>query len=80
MQYPPDNYHLKLQDAYAKFSNEYTKGRGARREEVERAFRDKMKRAQETPIKAHDPNSMEAKLRSSANKRYGVRASTKIGA
>ena len=51
MQYPPDNYQHKLQGAYDQFRKEYTLGKGAGREEVERAFRDKMKRQQETIIK-----------------------------
>jgi hypothetical protein len=46
-----------LQSAYDQFRKEYTLGKGAGREDAERAFRDKMKRAQETPIKAPDSNS-----------------------
>ena len=46
-----------LQSAYDQFRKEYTLGKGANREDVERAFWERMKRAQETPIKAPDSNS-----------------------
>ena len=46
-----------LQSAYDKFRKEYTLGKGANREDVDRAFKDRMRQMQETPIKGPDSNS-----------------------
>jgi hypothetical protein len=51
-----------LQYAYDKFRKEYTLGKGASREDVEMAFKDRMKQMQTTPMKGPNPNSPEFKL------------------
>jgi hypothetical protein len=50
-----------LQYAYDKFRKEYTLGKGANREDVERAFKERMRQMQETPVKGPNPNSSEFK-------------------
>lgn len=51
-----------LQAAYKQFAEKYTLGRGSNREEVERAFREDIKKKREPIIKAPNPNSYESKF------------------